>query len=155
MSFDLTSVETQLLQALGVILLAIAIAAGRVILKKLNIQLTDAQKAELEDVAAKSVTAGIVKSQDLIREKGWDHADVKNVVVAHAIDYAIQKFPDAMARSGIDADKPVQSAEKLADLMERKFPEAATAAAASPVTPLDPASTPPVPVVPVVSPITK
>jgi hypothetical protein len=141
MSFDLTGVETELLQALGVVLLALMIAAGRLILKRLNIQLTAAQKAEMEDVAEKSITAGIAKSQDVIKAKGWDHAEVKSAVVGDAITYAINKFPDAMKRAGINTKTPVQAAEQLADVMERKFPEVATAAAASPVTPPAPPAT--------------
>ncbi len=134
-TFDLSGVQAQLLQTLAIVVLGVLVAIGRLVLKKLNISLTDDQKSELEDVASKSLTWGITQSEALIKAKGWDHIAVKNAVVAAAIGYAIEKFPDAMKRSGIDTSNPAAAAEKLSGVMNRVLPNAVAQAADSPATP--------------------
>lgn len=139
---DLSTVETELLQGLGIVLLGIGIAGGKLALSWLNtklgaakIQLSASTKAELEDAAGKALTFGITQADALIRAKGWDHVDVRNAVLATATSYAIGQFPDALARAGIDPSNPVAAAAQLAGILTRKLPEAATTAAASPATP--------------------
>jgi hypothetical protein len=139
---DLSTVETELLQGLGVVLLALALAANKLALSWLNaklgsarIELSASTKAELEDAAGKALTFGITQADALIRAKGWDHAEVRNAVLATATSYVIGQFPDALARAGIDPSNPVAAAAQLVGILTRKLPEAATTAAASPVTP--------------------
>lgn len=132
---DLTQIEQQLLQIIAIIILTILGFIGKRILAWMGIKLSDAGKAELEDAVGKSLTYGLAKSTDLIKAKGWDHADVKNKTIQEGLAYVLAKFPDAMARAGIDSNNPVEVFQKLSGLMERKFPEAVTLAAASPATP--------------------
>lgn len=132
---DLSAVEGQILSALGIIIGGVMIAFGRRLLQWMNVKLSTAQKAELEDNAGKALDYGISLAQDEIAKKGWDHADIKNQVIATATAYAIQKFPDSLARVGVDTSNPKQAAYQVADVMERKFAGAMATAAASPATP--------------------
>ena len=145
MTFDLTGIETQILTGVGIAIGGMLIAFGQRLLAWMNVKLSVAQKAELEDNAGKALAFGISQAQHEIAAKGWDHIDVKDHVLAAATAYAIDKFPDSLARVGVDTSKPIEATQKLADVMERKFPEAVTVAAASPATPEVPE-----PVVPVV-----
>ena len=135
MTFDLTGIETQILTAVGIVLGGVMIAFGQRLLAWMNVKLSVAQKAELEDSASKALAFGISQAQHEIGVKGWDHIDVKNQVIETATAYAIKKFPDSLARVGVDTSKPLLAAERLADVMKRKFPEAIAAAAVSPATP--------------------
>jgi hypothetical protein len=136
MNIDLTAIEAQMLQALAIILLGIGLALARLIAKLLNLQFTAEQSGQLEDVAGKSLAFGIVQAKDMIAAKGWDHADVKNAVVATAAQYAIAQFPKVLAKSGFDLSAPDLTEERLANtILTRKFPDAMTAAAPSPATP--------------------
>lgn len=132
---DLTQIEQQLLQLVAIIILTILGFIGKRVLAWMGIKLTDAGKAEMEDVVDKSLAYGLAKSTDLIKEKGWDHVDVKNETLETGLAYALEKFPDAMARAGIDTKDPVTASQQLTGILERKFPEAVTIAAASPATP--------------------
>ena len=127
MTFDLTGIETQVLTAVGIVLGGVMIAFGQRLLAWMNVK--------LEDSAGKALAFGISQAQQEIAAKGWDHVDVKNQVIETATAYAIKKFPDSLARVGVDTSKPLLAAERLADVMKRKFPEAIAAAAVSPATP--------------------
>src|SRR5882672_7902152 len=122
---DLSAIETQILQAIGGVVLIGVLWAIRYGAGILQIKLSDTQKAELEDVAGKSLAFGLSKIDAVIRAKGWDHIDVKNQAVQLAVGYAVTKFPDAMQRAGIDATSTKTAAIPLTPLLERKFPEVA------------------------------
>lgn len=149
MIIDLSDVGTLLLKALGAVLLALLIAAIRLTVNyinlhsaKLGIEISDKTKAALEDVARKSVTAGVVQSEAIIAAKGWSHPDVKNVVVARAVQYAVDQFSDTLARSGVDTS-PDKAAEELTPIMQRKLPSVVSEVSASPATPpVNPAPAP-------------
>lgn len=127
--------ETQILQALGGVVLLGVLWAIRYVAGILRIKLSDTQKAEIEDVAGKSIAYGLGRVEDIIKAKGWDHPDVKSGAVSLAINYAIERFPDAMKRAGIDATSIQTAARTLEPMLQRKFPEVAAVVAASPVTP--------------------
>lgn len=139
---DLSAIETELLQGLGIVLLALALACSKLALSWLNaklgaarIELSASTKAELEDAAGKALAFGFTQAEGIIRAKGWDHIDTKNAVLAAATSYAIGQFPDVLKRAGIDVSNPVAAATQLAGILTRKLPEAATHVAASPATP--------------------
>lgn len=146
---DISGFLNILLQAMGAVVLAVAGTIGTVIAMKLKakygIELSDTQKAEMEDVAKKSMAMGIMQSTNLIQAKGWDHIDVHEAITAKAAQYAVDHFPDAMANAGLDVSTPAAisaTANKLdATIMTRMLPEAITTAAASPATPPAPAAT--------------
>jgi len=151
MNIDLSTIETQTLQALGIVLMAGLGWVMQRVLARLEISLSDAQKAEMEDVAGKALTYGITQAQGRIKAEGWDSVSVKNAVVATAASYAVAQFPGAMANAGFDISTPSAAsatAGKLTGILTRKFPEMVTAAAASPATP--PAPAPIVPAAPII-----
>lgn len=138
-TIDLSPILTPILQVVGIGLAGLAAALIQRALARVNISITDAQRQQLEDAAAKSLQAGIGLMTDRIRAKGWDHPEVQNGAVAAAANYAIAKFPAALAAVGIDVSNPQQARAQLDGILNRKFPEEATKAAASPVTPPAPA----------------
>jgi hypothetical protein len=143
MNIDLSTIESQLLQALGIVLMAGLGWVMQRVLARLKISLSDAQKAEMEDVAGKALTYGITQAQTKIKAQGWDSINVKDTVVATAAGYMVAQFPGAMANAGFDISTPQAAHEttgKLMGILTRKFPEMATVAAASPATPPAPAS---------------
>ena len=143
MNIDLSTIESQLLQALGIVLMAGLGWVMQRVLARLKISLSDAQKAEMEDVAGKALTYGITQAQAKIKAQGWDSVNVKDTVIATAAATAVAQFPGAMANAGFDISTPAAAsatADKLTVILTRKFPEMAAKAAASPATPPAPAS---------------
>jgi hypothetical protein len=133
-TIDLSQVESAVLSLLGSIALAFVIAALNYLTTRLHLSATAEQRAEMQEVASKSVAWAISTLDALIRSKGWDHAEVRDGVVAKAIGYAAAQFPDALKRAGINPDSKVLT-EQLSGIMERVFPTVAATLAASPATP--------------------
>lgn len=151
---NLSAVEGWLLQAAGIAVLTVVSLTGRIILKQLHLQFSEAQKAELEDVAGKALTWGITKASELIKAKGWDHLDSQNLVINAAGAYAVTQFPDAMKRAGIDLTDPLVAAAQLTGILTRKFPEIATLAATRvTIAPLAPGETGPPAATPLTAPV--
>jgi hypothetical protein len=152
---------TDLIEVAGLVILSVGGAFAAIIAAKLRqkygIEVSAAQQAQIEDVAKKAVTWGITESTRAIAQKGWDHPEVHNAIVQQAADYAIAKFPDAMANAGLDISTPAARSATAANLangiMQRVLPDAMSTAAASPATPPAPAAVAvAVPVNPLLSP---
>lgn len=120
---DVSSLETQVLQAVGIVLMALFTWAGRMVVEKLHIEVATAQRAELEDVTTKALSWAVHGAMDTVKAKGWDHLDTKNQVISDATRYAINRFPDTLKRAGIDLTDTTLSAESLAGILQRKYPE--------------------------------
>lgn len=114
---DLSTLEADFLQGLAGLVLMFLLYLMQRGSAWLKIKLSDAQKAEMEDVAAKALTWGVTQSETLIKAKGWDHAEVQNAVVAAATRYAVTKFPDAIKRTGLDLSNPEATAASIQDVM--------------------------------------
>lgn len=131
-------IEMDLIRAFVIILLGVGIWAFKLLLAKLGIQLTAAQKAELQDIADKALAYGFSQAQGEILTHGWDHIAVKNKVLEEAAPYALTKFDQGLKRSGIPTADPVKAGEQLAGILNRRYADAAAKAAASPATPPEP-----------------
>jgi hypothetical protein len=81
------------------------------------------------------VQAGASAAHGLIAARGYDHVEVKSVILAAAAPYAIAKFAPALKGIGLDPDNPRDTSAYLAKELDRIFPTAMTAFAQSPVTP--------------------
>lgn len=121
MTIDLTGVEAAALQLAGIVLIAVLSMVGRAVLARLNLQLTAAQRGELDDIAKRALSAAYTTTIASAKSAGWDHVQIKNDVLGHAVLYAIQRFPDAMKRAGIDPTDPVAAGDKLAGLLTRLY----------------------------------
>lgn len=146
MTIDLSQIEQQILMLLAGLILAILTVAAKRFMSWLGVKNADAQMAQLDDVAGKALSYGVTQAQATIKAKGWDHADVKNQVVATAAQYAVQKFPETLAGAGIDTSSLNAAADSLQGVLQRKFPEVAAVMVASPATPPGPPPLAPVPV---------
>lgn len=139
--YTLTGLEQQVLQ----ILAAFLVAGIGVVLKKaldyLGVKNSDAIVAKLDDAATKSVQAGVMKSLDVIKAKGWDHIEVHGAIASAATSYIIEKFPEALSKSGIDPSTP-EGLKKIGDIVNRVLPSVASDLVKSPVTPDEDAGTP-------------
>lgn len=136
---DISLLEQEVLKALGIVLMAGLSWGIKRGLDYLGIQETAAQKAELDDIAGKALQFGLSQLNGAIQAKGWDHPEVKSQAIQMALTYAQAKFPDGLAKAGIDLSSPVTAANDLAGIMNRKFSGEAAIAAASPATPPSPA----------------
>jgi hypothetical protein len=119
---DISSIETAVLQAAGIAVLGVASWAGTLISQKFRFDISTATKAEMEDVATKSLTWALTAATDTIKLKGWDHIDIKNQVISDATRYAVARFPDALKRSGVDLDNFSAASQRLSGVLERTFP---------------------------------
>jgi uncharacterized protein with gpF-like domain len=137
-TLDLSQIEQQILMLIAGLILAILTVAAKRFMSWLGIKQTDAQMAQLDDVAGKALTYGVTQAQATIKAKGWDHVDVKDQVVATAAQYAVQKFPDALKGAGIDTTSVNAAANDLQGVLQRKFPEVAAVMVTSPATPPGP-----------------
>lgn len=113
----------------------------------LKTKLSVDRASQLSAAIDKLVMFGVTRAQDMIAARGpegWRSEEVKDYVKGIALTHAKDKFPDAMAQSGIDPNSEIGEA-KLSDAIERAIPDVFTRAAASPATP--PAPVPAVPAV--------
>lgn len=109
---------------------------------------------QLASAIDKLVMWGVTRADGMIRQRGpegWSDPAVKRAVVSDAMRALPEKFPQALAQSGLSLDDP-HDRVKLQDAIERAIPEVFARAAASPATP--PGPIPPVPAV-VVSDVTR
>lgn len=145
MTLDLSQIEQQVLMLIAGLILAILTVAAKRFMSWLGIKQTDAQMAQLDDVAGKALSYGVTQAQATIKAKGWDHVDAQNQVVAMAAQYAVQKFPDAVKAAGIDTSSLTAAIAGLEGVLQRKFPEVAAVMVTSPATPPGPPPLAPVP----------
>jgi len=143
MSVDLTPITNVLLQLAGAVILGVGTWAIGRLLQWLGLKTSAQAMANLDDALGKAVTYGLQQSQDLIRQKGWDHADVRNATLAAAVPYLIKRFPDTLKAVGVDLSNEKATTEAVTGALDRAFPHAAATAAASPATPPPTAPTPP------------
>lgn len=120
---------------------AIACAVLWRIAALVGVKATSEDQAKLNDEAKVALTQAIVAAGPLIAEKGWDHVDVKNQVVADALNFFLQRNPDRATKiataAGV-ANPAAPSAAKDAAVTQSlmaRLPDAASQAAASPATP--------------------
>lgn len=106
-----------------------------------GIKATAEDQAKLGDEAKIALTQAIVAAGPMIAAKGWDHVDVKNQIVADALNFFLQRNPDratAIATAAGVANPAAPSAAKSAAITQSllaRLPDAASQAAASPATP--------------------
>ena len=143
-AIDLSPVVNVLLQLAATVLLAAGTWAIGMVVRWLGLKNAAQVTASLDDALQKSVTYGLQQSQDVIRQKDWDHVDVRSVALAHAVPYLIQHFPDALGAAGVDLSDRAALWATVTGALDRAFPHAAAIAANSPATPPATAPTPPV-----------
>lgn len=145
-----TSTESQVYfgNALSTVLMAcvppiaaMACAALWKVAAYFGIKATAEDQAKLDDEAKVALTQAFVAAGPLIKEKGWDHIDVHNKVVADALNFMLQRNPDRSTKiaksAGVDNPTVPSMAkdEAVTQSLLARLPDAASQAAASPATP--------------------
>lgn len=145
-----TSTESQVYfgNALSAVLMACvppvaAIACGVLwkIAAYFGVKATAEDQAKLDAEAKVALTQAFVATGPLIAQKGWDHIDVHNAVVASALNFMLQRNPDRATKiakaAGVDDPSGPSTAkdEAVTQSLLARLPDAATQAAASPATP--------------------
>jgi hypothetical protein len=126
-----------LLAALSVTIASLLTAALAKWLSRLGIDLSQAQKNELQDAAIKALQWAVMKAIPLIAQLGWAHPDVRKSVIFDAAQYMKEKFPDTVKRSAKQNDINEEQIDTalLQPILTRLVPQVFTEAAASPATP--------------------
>lgn len=132
---DISSLLNEILQGLGVVVLAIAITAGRKLISWMGLKVTQDQANTLNTVANNALDWAIAQATNLIAEKGWDHPSVKAAVIQAALSYAQKNAEGGLRKAGIDTSAKVKSALALQPILERTFSGAMDKAATSPASP--------------------
>jgi len=140
MNIDLSSIETEVLQALGIVLFSLLSLAAQKFVAWLKLKNGAQVQAAIDGAADKAINFGVMKAQEKIRAEGWDSVSVQNQVAATAVSYVADKFPEALKSAGIDPTTP-DGAQKIEDIVTRSLPASMAAAAASPTTPQAPGTT--------------
>ena len=148
MTVDLSPVLTPLMQLAGLGLMVVGGVVLRRLAAKLGLDANSTIAKQLDDALDKSIAAGAMSASDMIKSRGWDHPEVKNVVVASAARYLAAQWPGLLKKAGIDVNNPAYARERIAALLTRAFPTAMAPIAASPVTPPAPAAAAAAPVAP-------
>lgn len=137
-SIDLTPILTPILQAVGIAAGAVITAFVSWALSKWGSKMSAQAKAQIssnvDDLAMKSISAGVMASQLEIKQHGWDHPVVQNKIVAEGAKYAIDKFSDTLKQAGVDPSTPT-GAQAVHDIINRALPAGVAAVAGSPTTP--------------------
>ena len=134
MVIDISAIEQDILQAVGIALATVAIWAINQVGAKFKVDKNSAIISALDDAAKKGIDAGVSDASQLIREKGWDHADVKNAVAATAVQQILDHSQTALAQAGYDPSTPAGQAA-VVDIVNRALTPVMAEAAASPSTP--------------------
>lgn len=94
---------------------------------RFGVQVTAQNKINIEADLQTALQFGVAKAIPLIKEKGWDHIDVHNQIIADAAAFMLRKLPDRAAQLSVSGP--------LEDSLTARLPEAMTVAAESPATP--------------------
>jgi|ERR1041385_2358644 hypothetical protein len=136
MNVDLTPIIQAVLGLAAIAITTLGTLAVKRLADWLGVQANSAAVTQLDAALTRAVHAGASEAQDLIREKGWDHVDVKNAIVASGARIVIDKFAPALKSVGLDPADPNGATTKyLTEELSRIFPTAIAPVAASPVTP--------------------
>jgi hypothetical protein len=119
---------------------------GSAVLYKLNtrlhLQISEQQQQAFDAALHKSLVYGATQATEAIAAHGWDHPQVKDEVVATAMQQVVAAFPEALNAVGLSTNlNDPKNNSTLTAAMERALPSAMTEASASPVTPPAPAVT--------------
>jgi hypothetical protein len=131
---DISGFEDEGLKIIGGLVGAGAIWLIKRGITLLGYKLSVERQAALERALDKVLTFAVVKAEQVIAEKGWDHVDSKNAVISVALQALPEKFPDALTAAKLDLSKPADRAA-VVDQMTRMIPEVFAKAATSPATP--------------------
>jgi hypothetical protein len=109
--------------------------------QKLHLQISAGQQDAFDTALKKSLIYGATKATATIAERGWDHPEVHNEVVAKAMQQVVAAFPDAVNAVGLSTNlNDPKNTETLTAALERALPGAMAEVSASPATPPTPAS---------------
>lgn len=134
MTIDLSPILTPLIEAAGLVVTVIVGWAVKRLATKLGVEANSAALANVDAAAMKAIAAGVMATQDQIKAKGYDHADVQNAIAASAVTALVSESKQALTDFGIDPSTDAGKAS-IAALVERTLPDGVAAAAASPTTP--------------------
>lgn len=134
MSVDLSGLEQQLLQILGIALASIAIWAVQRFATKLGVDKNAQVVATLDDAVSKAINGGVMQATDAIKAKGWDEVTVHNQIAAAAVQQLSDHAQVALKNAGYDPSTPQGQAD-IKEVVMSALPDALTSAAASPATP--------------------
>jgi uncharacterized membrane protein len=132
-----------IISALIPIAVSMLAAAGSAALgffaQKMHLQVSAQQVARWDDSLEKALNFGGMQAQAMIKAQGYDHIEVQSAIVAKALIYMVQKFPDALKSQGFSANlADPANATKIEEALLRALPSAMTKFAASPATPNGP-----------------
>jgi hypothetical protein len=147
MTVDLTPIITPLLSLAGLGVSAFGMYALQRVAAKFNIQISSTQLNNLNASLIKAIAAGGMAAESMAAVKGWDHPDVKNAVVAGALQFLADHADVALKQAGLD---PVANASTITAHLQALLPTALPAVAASPVTTNGPPPVPPRPITPLI-----
>lgn len=132
---QIDSIAPILVQLAAAVLLAAGSWGIARFTKWLGLQNNAQINTALETALQKSVTFGLQQAQETIRQKGWDHIEVKNQALATALPYMASRFAETLKQAGVDVKDETALKNVVAQALDRAFPAAAAVAAASPATP--------------------
>lgn len=134
MTVDLSGIEQQLLQILGIALASIAIWAVQRFAAKLGVDKNAQIVATLDDAVTKGINGGVMQATEAIKAKGWDDVTVHNQIAGSAVAELASHAQVALTNAGYDPST-AQGQADIKELVMRALPDALTSAAASPATP--------------------
>lgn len=131
---QLHQLELEILYLLGILVASLVIWALKRLAAIFGVQLNANKQALLESIVNKGMTWAVTRTDDTIREKGWDHIDSKNAVINWAIPFIHGRFDDSLKKIGLNLNNDADRL-RLEDMMERMWPDIVSRLSASPVTP--------------------
>lgn len=135
MTVDLSPILDSLIKLGGVGLMVLGGIAVKRLATTLGLQADGALANQLDSALDKAIAAGTMTAVGDIKEKGWDHPDVKNQVVTAGLEYLVRQWPGLLKRIGLDTGDLAETRARLTMLLNRAFPTAIAALANSPATP--------------------
>ena len=124
----------EVLQGLSLVIGAMLIWLLKQLLAWIGIKIREDRIAALNRAVDKAMTYAVVKTEDMIRDRGWDSVETRSEILARAAPVLENKFAETLKANGIDMSDP-ECRRLIREQMERMFPDVATRAAASPATP--------------------
>lgn len=135
MTVDLSPILSSLVQLGALALMAVGGWAIQRFAAKMKVDTDSALVRKLDDALNKSIAAGATGLNNEIKQKGWDHPDVKNAVIRAGAAYLTNNWPDLLKEVGIPPGGSTSTYMKIQSLLDRAFPTAIGPVANSPATP--------------------
>jgi hypothetical protein len=94
MHVDVSSLLDDGLRVFAYVFIGFSVPLAHKLTQRLHLQLTVEQQKAIDDFLYRATQVGVMAAEQLAKEKGWDHPEVRNLALGAALKFAIDHGDD-------------------------------------------------------------